>query len=271
MSSPPTWNTADFKCREPTWTVREVARHRPTGAPVMYQRWHDLLFLHWRWDAAAIQRTLPEGLTVDTRDGEAWLGVVPFGMSGVRPRGLPAVGWLSRFWELNLRTYVRSADGTPGVWFYSLDCNRRMAVAIARRFFRLPYVFARISADGRLGTASGVTHYESRRPGGGGVNRFAYAAAGVAEVAEPRSLAWWLVERYVLFAGGSKGRALHLGRVWHEPYRVAPARVGLVQTSLFADNGFTPPGRDPDHALVAEGVDVAVYPLRRWVGGPDGA
>lgn len=240
-------------------------RWRPAGAPVMFQRWYDLLFLHWAWDATEIQRTLPAGLTVDTFDGRAWLGVVPFAMSGVRPRGLPAVGGLSAFLELNLRTYVHAVDGTPGVWFYSLDCEQRLAVMIARTLFGLPYVHARMARSGGVEAAAGVTEYFSRRAGHGAEegNRFTYRAAGEFAPAEAGSLAWWLVERYGLFSCRGPESALRMGRVWHAPYRVAAADVGRAETTLFGDNGFVAPGRAADHALVAKGVEVSVFPLRR--------
>ena len=249
----------------PTMAQREAMRRRPKRGPVMYQRWYDLLFLHWAWDAAEIQATLPAGLTVDTFDGQAWLGVVPFAMSGVRPRGLPAVGGLSAFLELNLRTYVHAADGTPGVWFYSLDCEQRLAVMIARTLFGLPYRHARMARRGGVEEAAGVTEYSSRRAGhaAGEGNLFTYRAAGEFAPTLAGSLAWWLVERYVLFSCRGPGSALHMGRVWHAPYRVAAAEVGRAETTLFGDNGFVAPGRAADHSLVASGVDVSVFPLRK--------
>lgn len=109
--------------------AREPDGRRPA---VMHQRWESLLFLHWRVPAATIQQTLPAGLTVDTFEGEAYLGISPFFMRQVRPTGLPAVPWLSDFLELNVRTYVYNADGVPGIWFYSLDCDQPLAVAGAR-------------------------------------------------------------------------------------------------------------------------------------------
>lgn len=226
----------------------------------MHQRWEDLLFLHWAWEAAEIQATLPPGLWVDTWEGRAWLGVVPFKMAGVRPRGLPAVPGISDFLELNLRTYVYDAQGRPGVWFYSLECASRLAVTLARSLFGLPYVHARMERRGDLATG-GVETYTSQRPGGG-VNRFRYAAAGASAQAEPRSFAWWLVERYRLFSVRADGR-LRIGSVSHPPYRVAPARVDVGEAGvLLADNGFAPPTRPADHALVAAGVVVRAHALR---------
>jgi uncharacterized protein YqjF (DUF2071 family) len=120
--------------------------HRPWPLPaapwVMAQTWRDLLFAHWPLPAAALQALLPPALTVDAFDGQGWLGIVPFKMQGVRPRGLPAVPWLSAFPELNVRTYVQLRDRgieKRGVYFFSLDAANPVAVQIARRTFWLSY------------------------------------------------------------------------------------------------------------------------------------
>ncbi|MBL6765129.1 MAG: DUF2071 domain-containing protein [Verrucomicrobiae bacterium] len=138
----------------PDVALRMAARRAPSGSPVMLHQWSDLLFLHWEDPMAEIQRTLPEGLYVDTFDGKAFLGI--------RPRYLPAVPGISNFMELNLRTYVHDREGVPGAWFYSLDANQRLAVKIARRFFHLPYEFAHMKSSR---TPEGRIHYESRRAG----------------------------------------------------------------------------------------------------------
>src|SRR5688572_15080490 len=97
----------------------------------MTQSWHDLLFAHWPVDARALQDKLPAGLPLDTFDGQAWVGVVPFRMTNVAPRGVPAVPFVSSFVELNVRTYV-TLHGKPGVYFFSLDANSTIAVTAAR-------------------------------------------------------------------------------------------------------------------------------------------
>ncbi len=111
-------------------------RPLPAGPAVMRQRWKDLLFLHWKWDEPQLQATLPPGLTVDTFEGNAWLGVVPFFMCGVRPSLHPPVPLLSNFLALNVRTFVRDSEGKPGVWFYSLDCNQPVAVSVVSAALR---------------------------------------------------------------------------------------------------------------------------------------
>jgi uncharacterized protein YqjF (DUF2071 family) len=226
----------------------------------MFQSWQHLLFLHWAWDPAAIQATLPPGLFVDTHDDRAYLGVVPFWMDRVRPRFLPPVAGLSWFLELNLRTYVHTADGTPGVWFYSLDCNNHVAVALARTLFSLPYVFAHQHGE-RPAAPTGPARFHSRRPGGA-PNTFTYAPAEPFAPAEPGTLEYFLAERYLLFSRRRDG-SLASGRVWHTPYPLARAAVTTAETSLFADNGFPAPSRPADLAHTSPGVSVSIFPLRR--------
>ena len=239
-----------------TMDRRLAERNAPAGRPAMFQRWEDLLFLHWKFPTAEIQRTLPKGLTVDTFQGDAWLGVVPFFMRAVRPAWLPPMPWFSYFLELNLRTYVVDAQGRPGVWFYSLDCNRRMAVWLARTIFHLPYENAAMRAD-RSGT--GIA-YKSQRRGADASSHFVYEPGSALDHADPGSLEFFLVERYRLFARGPAGR-LRSGRVHHAPYQLARAEVPAWRTDLFSLNGFEEPAREPDHSVCSPGVSVNIYAL----------
>src|ERR1700685_3030536 len=130
----------------------------------MQQTWHDLLFAHWPVPAATLKSVIPEPLALDTIDGYGWVGEVPFRMSGIRAHGMPPLPGLSRFPELNVRTYV-SYRGKPGVYFFSLDAANLPAVWAARRFYHLPYFYAAISSK-ELG---GVIHYDSCRSRGSAV------------------------------------------------------------------------------------------------------
>src|ERR1700731_3419183 len=122
----------------------------PAGPWIMAQSWHDLLFAHWPIDAALVRPHIPTPLAIDTFDGQAWIAVVPFRMSGVRLRSIPALPWLSAFPELNVRTYV-VAQGKPGVWFFSLDAGNPIAVAAARLSFHLPYFTAQMKCEEKNG------------------------------------------------------------------------------------------------------------------------
>ena len=250
----------------PDETRRLAMRLRPAARAVMFQQWRDLLFLHWEYSVAEIQRTLPEGLFVDTFAGKAYLGIVPFFMQNIRPRFLPAVPGLSNFMEMNLRTYVHDRMGVPGVWFYSLDANQRLAVALARRFFHPPYEHATMKSSR---SPQGLIRYESRRHGDDANDAgcvFEYAPGAELPAASPASLEFFLVERYRLFA--ATGGCLWRGAVHHQPYPLRRAEVTAWDEHLLTLNGFTPTSRRPDHIIMSPGVDVTVFPLER-VGAPE--
>ena len=243
----------------PDVSQRLAVRERPAGTTAMYQQWRDLLFLHWEYPAAAIQAMLPEGLFVDTFDGKAYLGVVPFFMRGIRPRFLPAVPGISDFMELNLRTYVFDRAGVPGVWFFSLDADQWLAVKIARRFFHLPYEHAKMDSSR---TAEGTIRYASLRTGeraNGTRCEFVYAPGAELPQPEPDSLEFFLLERYRLYSPAPDG--LRRGAVFHEPYPLCRAELTAWDENLLALDGFTPTGRPPDHVLMSRGVDVRIFPL----------
>ena len=244
----------------PDLARRLASREEPAGRAVGYQRWNRLFFAHWRVPAGQVQASLPPGLHVDTHDGEAYLGVVPFFMERVRPAGLPPLPWLSWFPELNVRTYVHDDAGRPGVWFYSLDCSRGPAVALARRFFHLPYFHARMVSR----RAGGVVRLASQLRREGDVPchfRWSeFAGAGGAR-AEPGSLDFFLVERYTLFTADREGH-LWSGRVRHAPYVVAVPEEAECSPAPARRAGFELEG-PPASVLVAAPVDVEIFPLAR--------
>ncbi|MCO5196853.1 MAG: DUF2071 domain-containing protein [Anaerolineae bacterium] len=245
----------------PTDEQRLAVRRRPGGrSAVMKQAWRNLAFLHWRVPAATIQRTLPPGLNVDMFDDTAYIGIVPFYMRRIRPRFLPPVPGLSWFLETNVRTYVYDQNGVPGVWFYSLDCNQWLAVKIARRFFKLPYFHAKMTAN-RL-TKNVTVTYQTQRKDDTSASQFVYRGIGPIAVAKPGSLEYFLAERYVLFAYSAETNTLFNGRVYHTPYPLQSAELQTWDAHLLVLNGFDDPARPPDHVLVSPGVSVDVFTLR---------
>ncbi|MGH7162048.1 MAG: YqjF family protein, partial [Planctomycetota bacterium] len=187
---------------------------------ILSQRWHDLLFAHWPLPAAELRAAVPPALSLETCEGSAWISVVALRMSGIRFRRMPPVPGLSAFRELNVRTYVTGPAG-PGVWFLSLDAGSRAAVAVARRWFRLPYYRARLlsEVDGE-----GFSYRSRRTHRGAPPAEFAawYAPAGPKRTAAPGSLDHWLVERYALYAADPEGRPL-AARIAHEPWPLQTA------------------------------------------------
>jgi hypothetical protein len=241
----------------PSLPDRLAMRLPPAQQVVMHQRWEDLLFLHWAWDHAAIQKRLPPGLYVDTFDGQAWVAIVPFAMRGIRPRFCPTVPWISDFLEMNLRTYVHDDAGRPGVWFDSLECDQTLAVWTARTLFHLPYQHAEMSANR---AKDGFIQYHSQRHGDAHRSEFRYRLKKGTKVAEPGTLEFFLAERYLLFTQTPRG--LRTGRVHHVPYPLADVELDAWDADLFRLNGYLVPTRPPDHVIGSAGVAVTVYPLR---------
>jgi len=122
--------------------ILQQVGHRPWPMPdgpwVMTQTWHDLLFAHWPVAATALRKHVPPEFAVDLFDGTAWLGIVPFHMTNLAPRGVPSLPWISEFPELNVRTYVR-VNERAGIYFFSLDAGSALAVQAARWLLNLPY------------------------------------------------------------------------------------------------------------------------------------
>lgn len=226
---------------------------------LMRQDWRDLLFLHWRVDREALQALVPAPLEVETFDGSAWVGLIPFRVERVRPPGLPPPPLVSSFGEVNVRTYVRHPSGLSGVWFFSLDAGSRLAVLGARAGYRLPYFAAEI----RVRRDGAVVSFDSRRRGRPGRCGATWRPKGADPApARPGSLDEFLVERYVLFAG-EPGR-LWRARVAHEPYPLLGAEVTRLDQDLVQAAGLGVSGEPLVHA--SPGVDVRVSPPERVAG-----
>ncbi len=232
----------------------------------MAQAWHDLLFAHWPITAAELRPHVPPELEIDLFEGQAWIGVVPFRMSGVRLRGLPGVPGTAAFPELNVRTYVKAGPllagpfQRAGVWFFSLDAASALAVTLARAWFHLPYFRARMRCE----PCGDAVEYESVRTHAGAPSaiwRGSYEPTGPVFRSRPGSLEHWLTERYCLWAGAEDGR-LWRGEIHHVPWPLQPARATVEQDTMAAAHGLRHSARDP-HLLFARRLDVRIWwPLR---------
>ena len=239
-------------------TVARMAAREPDGSRplVMYHRWEALLFLHWRVSPSRIQRTLPEGLTVDTFDDAAFVGITPFFMHNVRPVGLPAVPWISDFQELNVRTYVFDENGIPGVWFYSLSCNQPLAVIAARTLTGLKYRNAEMSA-----TRGDLINYTCRRDGSDEVARYRYRPVGEPRDTAPESLEFFLLQRFYLYA--KRAGSLVRGQVSHVPYRPRAVEVEVSSALPARLDGFAELVDSAEHVCYEDGFDVNVYATKK--------
>jgi len=228
----------DFNAR-----ILNVVAHRPWEMParswVMTQTWLDLLFAHWPVDRVALRALVPGALELDLFDGEAWVGVVPFYMTNVAPRGVPAMPWVSEFPELNVRTYVR-VGGKPGVYFFSLDAGSAVAVRAARLLLNLPYQHATMSVE----SGDGVVSYESRRIDGRAEFRARYRPIGPSSAPVAGSLEHFLTERYCLYHLTRTGRPYRL-EIHHPPWALQPAAAEIERNTMASASRVTLPSEPP--------------------------
>lgn len=229
----------------------------------MRQQWRHLLFLHWPVAADQVQALLPPGLTVDTFDGKAYVGLIPFTITDARAAAGPAIPLMRRFHEVNVRTYVHVEGKDPGVWFFSLDATNPLAVAGARAAFKLPYRFATIQMSVSEEKVPLIDYRAQRtmdddtrvgceiryRPREGAVGS---AAAG--------TLDFFLIERYILYADARTN--LYRARVHHEPYPLQAADLLALEETLVWSSRLRRPETKP-LTQYSEGVDVQIWPLEK--------
>lgn len=236
-------------------------RERPAGQFAMLQSWRDLSFLHFAIDPQEIRHLIPEALQLDTFPDasgaeKAWIGLVPFWMTGIRSRGLPRIPGAHTFPETNVRTYVHCEGKGPGVWFFSLDASNRLACQWARTFFGLNYQWARMLAKAE----GSMRFYRSERVARPSERCNVTLRIGPdLDPPQPGTVEFFLVERYLLYA--VRRGVLYTGRVHHSPYPLQGAEIESLDETLVQAAGIQ--ARPCSHVLYSPGVDVRVFPLQK--------
>lgn len=211
----------------------DVTQHRQYPKPrspwAMTQTWNHLLFAHWAVEPELVKAMIPRGLNLDTFDGKAWIGVIPFNISHIRLRALPPIPYTTSFPEINVRTYV-TRDDKPGVWFFSLDASHALAVWMARTFVHLPYYHARMQVRTERGNR--VLYRSHRLNPVGREGRFiaAYQPLGSRFTPQRNSLDDWLTHRFCLYSSSDK----HLYRVdiHHLPWNLQEANATFDENTM---------------------------------------
>ena len=209
--------------------------------PFMDQEWVGLSLLHWRYQPDVVQRLLPTGLSVDTFDGAAWVALVPFLLRVRIPRG-PALPWIGAFAETNVRTYVRGPDGHSGIWFFSLEAPRRLAIWAARRLYHLPYRLAALETCCDAGNRT-YASWRLGRPRRGASSRARVLADRPVAPDSVTPLEHFLTARWRLYAPLRGG--IGTARVEHAPWELSRATAEDVDANVLVAAGLPYPAGDP--------------------------
>ncbi|MFL6416285.1 MAG: YqjF family protein [Bryobacteraceae bacterium] len=216
-------------------SISEYPIHRVKW-PVMHQRWNSLTFLHWRYQPEDVRPLLPSRLELDTFDGAAWIGLTPFLLSGLRVPLLPAAPWISRFPEMNVRTYVRGPDGERGIWFFTLEADRLAAVLGARLSYGLPYRWA----DMRVRDHGGSVEYRSKRHVGRGTADILVLRNSALRAKEQELFLTARFRLYTTIAG-----RLAFAQVEHPPWPLESASVLRLEQDVIENSGVPKPEGKP--------------------------
>ena len=247
--------------------LRTVA-HRPWAPPptrwAMTQVWRNLLFAHWPIPAATMRELLPPNLPLDTYDGEAWVGVVPFRMTGISLHGLPDVAPFTRLLECNVRTYV-TVESKPGVYFFSLDADNRVEVEVARAWYHLPYYKARFACafrdDGQAGDATDYSVTRTDRRLATGTFTARYRPIAPPRQPQQGTLEDWLTARYCLYTTDRRGR-LYRGDIHHLPWQLQAAEAEIAVNTL-ADAHHLRLPNTPPLLHYSQRLDMVAWPISR--------
>ena len=232
---------------------RLAMRAKPEGSPLMEQVWEDLLFLHWPIEEALIRPLIPESLEIDTFEGKAWIGITPFRLTGLRLLSLPPIPGFNAFNEINVRTYVLH-HGKPGIWFLSLDASKLIPAIGARIFFTLPYFSAEID----FAKSDGEFRFDMKRDLASETYFYARWKQGARlRVPDTESLAFFLIERYALFA--EAGGSLSMTRAYHHPWILDEAILVSLESTLIAALGLPEPIGEPLAHFSSSPVTVGVW------------
>ncbi len=235
--------------------VSHVVCPAPVKHPVMKQQWRDLAYIHWRYDPHEVQALLPDGIEVDTFDGSAWVGLIPFSMRNISFPFIPPVPYFGSFPEVNVRTYVKR-NGVPGVWFFSLDVNRLIPAFFARLTYFIPYCWGKAS---HKKTAAKLLTSVNRRWPSKSSTRIELSIGE--RIEEPGELAHFLSARWGLYSKGFAGR-LRYAPVDHEQWELYSASIDTLNDNLVTAAGLSAPTGEA-HVMFSPGVSVRIGKPRR--------
>jgi len=252
-------STRDDAPRTPPAHAGASVDEEPIVRPSIRMEWASLLFMHWRVDARLLRPLVPEALDIDTYDGSAWIGIIPFTMPSIGPARLPRALAKRRMHESNVRTYVTAGE-ERGVWFFSLDASNRLMVEGARGWYNLPYFNAGRHLHRHADTVYYAMHRTDRRANPALFAGRYWPTSPVFQ-SQPGTLESWLTERYYLYAMG-RGGDVYQGRIHHDPWPLQRAEADIQINSVAASHGIVLPPTEP-LLHYSHVVQVKAWPIKR--------
>jgi uncharacterized protein len=240
--------------------LMEQTDHRPWPLPegpwIQEQTWGNILFAHWPVPPEAVRPLVPDKLELDTWEGEAWVGITPICITGLRLRGTPALPLLSTFPEVDVRTYVQ-LEGKPGVFYFTLEAPNPVVAAAARLVYHMPFVAAEVSQE-----SDGETfhHRSCRTAGETGTVEWEASYHPVSEPfeARPGTREYFLIERWALYTVDGQGN-IDRAEIHRLPWPVQRAQAEIRRNTLASACGIPLPHREP-LLHFSQGVDVLIWP-----------
>ncbi|MWG35274.1 YqjF family protein [Halomarina oriensis] len=206
-------------------------------------RGRDVLFAHWPIPPERIESRVPDVLTVDTFEGDAWLGVQAFEVFETGLTSLP-FSLPQSFLQLTFRTYVRH-EGLTGVYFFSSDTSDRLGTTLGKQFLRVPLY----NADMTLTREAETRVFRSRRTQSGAAPvRFdaTYRPTGDTSQATSGSLEEFFAERHRYFSvSEASGNEVFVGEVGRDPWSLSDVDVTIRRNTLFRALGLDTPDSTP--------------------------
>ena len=249
-----TFSHSDFNSGERP-IVKEINSERSSESPlkiksaIMEQYWTDLVFIHWRYPVDVVQHLLPEGVEVETYDGDAWVGLIPFNMNDLGFPKLKPLPYVGSFPEVNVRTYVR-CGGHSGVWFFSLDINKLLPTLIARVAYKIPYCYGKVNhvRNNNYLKTHVVRSWPESGPSSELTIKFGEKTDGDFER--------FLTARWGLISTNRKGKPIW-APVDHPPWSLRKAEIVTLEDELVSSTGLPAPSGSP-HVMYSEGVPVRI-------------
>ena len=228
------------------------------SSPFLTATWSNLCLITYAIEPSVLEPRVPASLTLDTREGQAFVSLVAFDFLDTRVFGVPWPGF-RHFPEVNLRFYVRDGD-RRGVMFVREFVPQKIVSFIARRLYNEPY--AATPMQSWIDTRGDDIQVEHRWSWEGSLQRVVVAATGPPSQPPEDSVEHFFKEHQWGFGVGHSGETLVYEvrhPFWHT-YDVDDCLVDVDFGHLYGSEFAVLEDTQPYSAVLAVGSEIDVFP-----------